>query len=53
MAAFGCLWGPAETMRHLCSKARLPFTFCYASTLFFTVYFAVVTQSTLLTVRTV
>jgi len=50
LAAFGCLWGPAETLRHLCSKARLPFTFCYASTLFLTVYFAVVTQSTVLTV---
>jgi len=50
LAAFGCLWGPADTLRHLCSKARLPFTFCYASTLVLTVYFAVVTQSTILTV---
>jgi len=50
LAAFGCLWGPAETLRHLCSKSRLPFTFCYASTLSLTVYFAVVTQSTILTV---
>lgn len=50
LAAFACLWGPTETLRHLCSKSRLPFTFTYASTLFLTVYFAVVTQSTLLTV---
>jgi len=50
LAAFACLWGPAETMRHMFSKARLPFTFCYASTLSLTVYFAVFMQSTVLTV---
>jgi len=50
LSAFGCLWGPAETLRHLCSKSRLPFTFSYAATLILTVYFAVVEQSTMLTV---
>lgn len=50
LAAFSFLWGPYESMSHLCSRARLPFTFAYVSTLSLTIYFAIIQQSTILTV---
>ena len=50
MASFSLLWGPVSHIKHLLSRARLPFTVAYVGTLFGTIYVAMVLKSTLLTV---
>ncbi|XP_075211029.1 uncharacterized protein LOC142318331 [Lycorma delicatula] len=49
MCSFSFLWGPLEHIKHLFSKERLLFTLCYLSSLFATLYFALIPRSTPLT----
>ncbi|XP_014258516.1 protein transport protein SFT2 [Cimex lectularius] len=50
ICSFSFLWGPMHHLRHLFSKERFWFTFCYLGSLFLTLYFALYQQSTPLTV---
>ncbi|KAJ8320198.1 hypothetical protein KUTeg_001785 [Tegillarca granosa] len=48
--SFSFLWGPVNHLKHLFSVPRLPFTSAYFGTLFATLYFALWSRSTVLTV---
>lgn len=50
MSSFSFLWGPIYHLKHLFSKERLCFTLSYLGSLFATLYFALVQQSTPFTV---
>ncbi|XP_066276039.1 uncharacterized protein [Branchiostoma lanceolatum] len=49
IGSFSLLWGPYNHMKHLLSSERLPFTTAYFGSMFATLYFAMVEQSTILT----
>ncbi|XP_071946245.1 uncharacterized protein [Antedon mediterranea] len=49
ISSFSLLWGPWAHIKHLCSVQRLPFTIAYFGTMAATLYFAMVTKSTILT----
>ncbi|XP_014680965.1 PREDICTED: protein transport protein SFT2-like [Priapulus caudatus] len=49
IGSFAMLWGPVNHVKHIFSAQRLPFTTTYFGSLFGTLYFALVVQSTLLT----
>ena len=50
LGSFSMLWGPWNHLMHLIKRNRLPFTVSYFSTLFLTIYTAMIMKSTLLTV---
>lgn len=50
LGSFSMLWGPWNHLTHLLKRNRLPFTVSYFSTLFLTIYTAMVMKSTVLTV---
>ncbi|RNA34470.1 transport SFT2-like [Brachionus plicatilis] len=49
IASFSILWGVKSHLKHLFNIARLPFTLSYFSTLFATIYYAMIVKSVLIT----
>lgn len=49
MASFSLLWGVKKHLKHLFNTERLPFTLAYFSTLFGTIYYALIVKSVLIT----
>ncbi|CAL1529709.1 unnamed protein product [Lymnaea stagnalis] len=50
LSSFALLWGPVHHIKHLFSVGRLPFTLTYFGAMFATIYFALWTKSTILTI---
>ncbi|XP_022090447.1 protein transport protein SFT2-like [Acanthaster planci] len=50
ISSFSLLWGPWYHLKHLFSSDRLPFTVIYFTSMFLTLYFSLMRQSTLPTV---
>lgn len=49
IASFSILWGVKSHLKHLFSPDRLPFTLSYFTTLFGTIYYAMIVKSVLIT----
>ena len=49
IASFSLLWGVRAHLKHLTDTSRLPFTLSYFSTLFATIYYAMIVKSVFIT----